>query len=109
MQPQSQSDDENIIDTLRPAVGRLTPAGLRKLLAVVAGDCLKTSGDESPVTIEDGRVFAFVSSAQKANFDLALRFSPEEQVAIERNAFDPRFSKPWREVLAQLDAADDRQ
>jgi hypothetical protein len=97
--------DQQALEHFRPVIDQMTPAGRRKLLALVALRCLPGGGGDLSLTGDDGEVFAHLSSVPRPGADL----TPGDLAAIERALTDPRRSRPWREVLAQLDAEDDRE
>ena len=100
--------DQKAIDELRPIVVNLSPAGRRKLLSILARDCLAEGVPDVPLVNDDGEVFAFLSSTNAPILDLASRFTPEELAEIERNLLDPKQHMTLQETLALLASDDDR-
>jgi len=101
--------DRQVIDQFQSAIDRLTQAGQLKLLSVLAGKCLSAEGGSLDLMNEAGDVFACLYSAERPTRDLKIDRSDEDLAAIKQNLFDPKKSRPWREVLAQLEAEDDRK
>lgn len=101
--------DQQALDHLQSAVGQLTPAGHRKLLSLLASKCLPAEGGSVTLADEAGDVFACLYSTKRRAYDFTGAFTDEEVAEIKRNLFDPKKSRPWREVLAQLEGEDDRE
>jgi hypothetical protein len=101
--------DQKVLDTLGPTVEQLTPAGQRKLLAMLARRCLPAAGGDVPLANDDGDVFAYVYSKQRPVYDLSGELTDEERAAFKRNVLDPRQHMTVEELLARLDAEDDRK
>jgi hypothetical protein len=100
--------DQKAIDDVQAVAERLTPAGKRKLLARIAKTCLTGDVYDVPLADDEGDVFAYVNSTKKPVIDFSTQFSKEELAAIVKNLNDPRYLMTVEEMLARLDAEDDR-
>jgi len=101
--------DQHALETLESAVDQLTPAGCRKLLALLARKSLPEGGGNVTLAGDDGDVFAYLYSAERPVYDLTSQFTKDELAAIERNLFDPKQHMTIKEVLALLEAEDGRK
>jgi hypothetical protein len=101
--------DQRVIDTLQSAVDQLTPAGRRKLLALLARKSLPAEGGDVALADDAGDVFAYLYSKQRPVLNLTAEFTKEELAAIERSLTDPKNLMTLEETLALLDAEDDRK
>jgi hypothetical protein len=101
--------DQHALETLESAVDQLTPAGRRKLLALLARKSLPPEGGNVTLAGDDGGVFAYLYSAKRPVYDFTSQFTKDELAAIERNLFDPKQHMPLEEVLTLLEAEDGRK
>ena len=101
--------DLKAIDGVRSVLAQLTPAGRRKLLALVARHCLEDAEwTEVPLFGEDGRSFAHVMALPHPDHAFDAELTPAVAAEIVRAALTPEDSRPWREVLAEMEAEDER-
>ena len=101
--------DLRAIDGVRPVMAQLTPAGRRKLLALVARQCLDDAEwTEVPLFNDEGRSFAYVMALPHPDHAFDAELTPAVAAEIVRAMLTPEDARPWREVLAQLDAEDER-
>jgi hypothetical protein len=108
LEPTLPATEQQLIDQVRAAADQLSPAGFRKLLTVVARKCLPTGTEALPLTDDQGEVFAYLRAVHAEPPAMPADLTREELAAIKRNLFDPKKTRPWRDVLAQLEAEDDR-
>jgi hypothetical protein len=102
--------DLKAIDGVRSVLAQLTPAGRRKLLAIVARQCLEDAGwTDVPLFNDDGRPFSFVTALPRPEDEFYSERTPAMMAEIKRRALAPEDSVPWREMLAQLEAEDGRE
>jgi len=100
--------DLQAINNLRPTVDQLTPAGRRKLLSLLARDCLTTEPGNVTLVNDNGDVFAHLSSAEHPPYDFSDEFTAVQLAIVEEALLDPKKSMTVEEMLAQIDAEDDR-
>ena len=99
--------DLKAIEGVRPVIAQLTPAGRRKLLALLARQCLEDAEwTEVPLFNDDGRSFAYVMALPHPDHAFDAELTPAVAAEIVRGVLTPEHARPWREVLAQLDAED---
>jgi hypothetical protein len=100
-------DDLKTIDGVRPIVAQLTPAGRRKLLAILARLCLEDAEwTEVPLFNDAGRPFAYVMAQPRPEDELESELTPAVAAEIVRRAMTPEDSISWQEMLAELEAED---
>jgi hypothetical protein len=102
--------DVKAIDAVRPMLAQLTPAGRRKLLALVARQCLEDAEwTEVPLFNDGGRSFAYVMARPKPEDEFDSELTPAVAAEIVRRAMTPEDSISWQQMLAELDAGDARE
>jgi hypothetical protein len=102
--------DLKAIDGVRPVVAQLTPAGRRRLLALVARQCLKDAEwTEVPLFGDDGRSFAYVMALPHPDHAFDAELTPAVAAEIVRRAMTPEDSGSWREMLTELEAEDAKE
>jgi hypothetical protein len=102
-------EDVKAVEGVRTVVAGLTRAGRRKLLALVARQCLDDAEwSEVPLFNEAGESFAYVMSLPHPDHAFSAELTPAVAAEMVRGILTPENARPWREVLAQLDAEDDR-
>ena len=98
------------IDGVRPVLAQLSPAGRRKLLALVARQCLEDAEwTEVPLFNNEGRPFSFLMALPRPEDEFYSELTPAMVAEIKRRALTPEDSIPWREMLAELEAEDGRE
>lgn len=98
-------DDLKAIDGVRPVVSRLTPAGRRKLLALVARQCLEDAEwTEVPLFNDEGRPFSYVMSLPRPEDEVDGEITPAVAAEILRRALTPEDSMTVEEFLARFDS-----
>jgi hypothetical protein len=91
-------------------VAQLTPVGRRKLLALIARQCLEDAEwTEVPLFNDEGRPFSYVMALPRPEDEFYSELTPAMMAEIKRRALTPEDSIGWREMLAQLRAEDDRE
>lgn len=99
------ADDLKAIDGVRPVVSRLTPAGRRKLLALIARQCLEdTEWTEVPLFNDEGRPFSYVMSLPRTGDEVESELTPGLAAEILRRALTPEDSITVEEFLARFDS-----
>jgi hypothetical protein len=105
----ASATDLQAIDGVRHVLAQLTPAGRRKLLALVARLCLEDADwSEVPLFNDAGRSFAYVMALPHPDHAFDAELTPAVAADIVRGMLTPENARPWREVLAQLEAEDAR-
>ena len=98
------------IEDLFQSAGKLTAAGKRRLLSKLARICLEDADwTEVPLFNNDGRPFSYVMALPKPEHAFTAEFTPAIAAEIVRAALTPENSISWQEMLAQLDAEDERE
>jgi len=102
--------DLKAIDGVRPVLAGLTPAGRRKLLGLVARQCLEDADwTEVPLFNDDGRSFAYLMALPHPDHAFDAELTPAVAAEIARRAMTPEDSVSWREMLAELEAEDAKE
>lgn len=95
------------IDGVRPLLAQLTPAGRRKLLALIARQCLEDAEwTEVPLFNDRGQPFSYVMALPRPEDELDAELTPAGAAEIVRRAMTPEDSISWQEMLAELEAED---
>jgi hypothetical protein len=99
--------DQAAIDGVRPVLTQLTPAGRRKLLALVARQCLEDAAwMEVPLFNDQGQPFSYVMALPRAEDEFYSELTPAMAAEIMRRALTPEDSVDWRVMLAELQRED---
>lgn len=99
--------DLKAIDGVRPVLAQLSPAGRRKLLALVARQCLEDAEwTEVPLFNDAGQPFCYLMAQPRPEDEFDSELTPAVAAEIVRRAMTPEDSISWQEMLAELEAED---